>query len=441
MNKPVKQQKKQAPQARSFQSNAMGQALNRAADKIKKPYVEAAKKPIPPAVNRLQKDGTDHINIHPHARTRIGEALSTVGNIEFRHPQYGKFSNVIGLLMWLTSEEQPDTFRTTQGKDLLRLRNSLNKRVKIHNLRTITLQSTWRKIMASKKLADELKQTILNFDYYYYEKVEVGEPIRVRAEEYNWFVPAVEEMRKALIEEREPDFTPFLTQREIIQLRTAAEAAARDMGAVFGEVLKEEAGKRKQAKPKKVYEHKRGENPNIQIMDEAPYAHLQTAVVVPPTEVSDCSVVDYRTLNNPLTGQPYGDLALTKIDGTPRYGVDGKPIPDSPVLAAFDPAKVDAINAVLHADITKVQAGLAPEGSPVQLSTEQERITAALDSTMATTQSMADIIDAVSPVARPVIGTAIDTLSDDVTNVQKPIVNCAPMDYPLGTYDTSTVSE
>jgi hypothetical protein len=50
--------------------------------------------------------------------------------------------------------------------------------------------------------------------------------------------------------------------------------------------------------------------------------------------ISDCSVVDYRTLTNPITGQPYGDLSLTKIDGKPMYGEKGELITDGLIVPA-----------------------------------------------------------------------------------------------------------
>lgn len=76
MNKPQTKKK--------FHNNAMSQAMGRVVERVKGGYNRQQNTPQPVAVNRLQKDGIDHINIHPHARTKIGEALSTVGNIEFQ---------------------------------------------------------------------------------------------------------------------------------------------------------------------------------------------------------------------------------------------------------------------------------------------------------------------------------------------------------------------
>lgn len=310
MNKPQTKKK--------FHNNAMSQAMGRVVERVKGGYNRQQNTPQPVAVNRLQKDGIDHINIHPHARTKIGEALSTVGNIEFRHPQYGKFTNTIGLVMWLCSVDQPDSFRRMPGKELLKYRKGVVERIKIPNYRTVVLTSTWMKIQSSPSLMNDLKQTALNFDYYFYERVEVGEPIRVRAAEYEWLCPAVDEMRKALIEGREPDFTPYLTNAEIIQQRTAAEAAARNMGDVFKPEIDAALAERKQNKTKKNHgQHKK-----------------QDQEATKRAEISDCSVVDYRTLTNPITGQPYGDLSLTKIDGKPMYGEKGELITDGLIVPA-----------------------------------------------------------------------------------------------------------
>lgn len=362
MNKP--QTKKPHPKNKHGNTQ-MGQAMERMVTKVKKNYQPPVHQPV--AVNRLQKDGVDHINIHPHARTKLGEALSTVGNIEFRHPQYGTFNNIIGLEMWLCSTDQPDRFRRMAGRELLKLRRTLTDRVRISNYRHVVLTSTWMKIKSSPALMEDIKRCALSFDYYYYERVEMGEPIRVRAVEYDWLCPAMEEMRKALLEEREPDFIPYLTNAEIIQQRTAAESAARNLGPVFEESVKEQTTKRKQPKPKKVNEQKRGDASAVQSLDEAPYAHLQTAVVLPPTEISDCAVVDYRTLPNPLTGKPYGDLSTTKIDGSPMYDENGKVIPFGLVIPK-DEEKSQEVTA-LGAEQTKegVTTSVEPEKPVIDL--------------------------------------------------------------------------
>lgn len=350
MNKP--QTKKPHPKNKHGNTQ-MGQAMERMVTKVKKNYQPPMHQPV--AVNRLQKDGVDHINIHPHARTKLGEALSTVGNIEFRHPQYGTFNNIIGLEMWLCSTDQPDRFRRMAGRELLKLRRTLTDRVRINNYRHVVLTSTWMKIKSSLALMEDMKRCALSFDYYYYERVEMGEPIRVRAVEYDWLCPAMEEMRKALLEEREPDFIPYLTNAEIIQQRTAAESAARNLGPVFEESVKEQTTKRKHPKPKKVNEQKRGDAP---------------AVVLPPTEISDCAVVDYRTLPNPLTGKPYGDLATTKIDGTPMYDENGKIIPFGLIIPG-DEAKPEE-EVAPSAEQTKEESPASTESEKAAIELVQE---------------------------------------------------------------------
>lgn len=185
-----------------------------------------------PAVNRLGNDGEDHINVYHHAETVVGRALAFTGDQIFSHNRYGKFRSVAGLMAYLSSESQPDIFRTLPGSQVFAERHRHRNDAKIYNYRWVAADATWQKVKQNSNLAKALYDSDLPFDVYRTERLDGDErsTIRVRhSSEYEWLVPTLEEIRRALREAREPDFSQFIVERDVEaeKIALAKEAATR----------------------------------------------------------------------------------------------------------------------------------------------------------------------------------------------------------------------
>jgi hypothetical protein len=169
-----------------------------------------------PAVNSLGNDGEDHINVYHAGRTALGKALAFTGDLQFTHKRYGKFRSVAGLMAYLSSKAQPDTFRTVPGAQVFSVKRRFDSDARVYNYRAVAADATWQKVKQHPAIAKELYESDLPFDVYYTETTDADSDsyIRVRlVGEYEWLVPALDEMRKALRGGREPNFS-FLQSEE-----------------------------------------------------------------------------------------------------------------------------------------------------------------------------------------------------------------------------------
>jgi hypothetical protein len=153
-----------------------------------------------PSVNGWKGDGEDHINIWEFGRTELGQLLSVNFSLPFKNPVLGRFKSIRGLWVFVTTKEQDDALR---NMDARHIRDYVKKveSIKVKNFFAIILDSCYHRIKQTKVLSEAVIKSELPFDCY----SASGQGLRTRAPFQRWFVAGMEEVRKALKENRAPD--------------------------------------------------------------------------------------------------------------------------------------------------------------------------------------------------------------------------------------------
>lgn len=175
--------------------------------KSKAPRIKPKKVPKPiPSPERLLGDGVDHINIWDSATTKIGQFLSHDKNNIVRHPLLGTFSNMYSLWYYVSSKERDDSIRTMRGKPLKLFASYLTSII-VPNFKAIIADTQWKRVKANKAIYEEIRKSTLPYECYY---IPNANGIKVRPSFFKWLLAIHEEIRKAIKENREPNFDIFL---------------------------------------------------------------------------------------------------------------------------------------------------------------------------------------------------------------------------------------
>lgn len=151
-------------------------------------------------------DGIDHINIWERGVTELGVALSHSSPLPFTHSIFGKFSCMESFWHYIQSEERDDRLRTMTSKTLRPFAHKLTP-TRAVNFRAIIMDSNWQRVKQYGALADAIKESELPFDCYTEDR-RTG--LRQRPTFFKWFIRGFEEIRKALKEGRDPNFSFLL---------------------------------------------------------------------------------------------------------------------------------------------------------------------------------------------------------------------------------------
>lgn len=154
-------------------------------------------------------DGVDHINILRDGNTSLGDFLAHGTRFPFTHNIFGKFSNMESFWYYLQSTERDDRIRVLSGKPLMVFKGKLTFH-RVTNFRAIIMDSNWQKIKQYKDVAIVMRDSVLPFDCY---RIDSVRGLRIRPVYFKWLVVGFEEIRKALKEDREPNFD-FLLDEE-----------------------------------------------------------------------------------------------------------------------------------------------------------------------------------------------------------------------------------
>lgn len=157
---------------------------------------------------QLGDDGTDHINVGDDAVTDLGKMLNHRADNQFQHSHFGKFRTMEGFNLWLLSNERDDRLRQLQGTKLRSLSKKITKLPEtIPNFKAIIIDSYYQSIIQNENLKKAVENSTLPFDVYY---VMEDTKLRVRPARYNWLLYGLEEIRKAIKENREPQLKHLL---------------------------------------------------------------------------------------------------------------------------------------------------------------------------------------------------------------------------------------
>lgn len=148
------------------------------------------------------EDGVDIINIWENGDTELGRALSHSVKLSFTHDQYGRFCNMESFWQYIRSVERDDRVRVLHGYKLKAFAKKLTFK-RVPDFHAVIMDANWQKVQQYPQLLEELRDSTLPFDcFYYYNKSDV----RIRPAFADWIIYGYSEIRKALQENREPNF-------------------------------------------------------------------------------------------------------------------------------------------------------------------------------------------------------------------------------------------
>lgn len=154
-------------------------------------------------VDTIGIDGINHINIWEKASTELGIALSHMSDLPFTHATYGKFRSIEGFWHYIRSVSRDDRTRMMAGYKAKKFGDSLQSH-RIDDFRAVIMDANWQKVTQYSPLVEEIKKSELPFDVYYLFKDDVK--VRIRPASAFWLIEGFEEIRKALKENRKPNF-------------------------------------------------------------------------------------------------------------------------------------------------------------------------------------------------------------------------------------------
>lgn len=157
-------------------------------------------------------NGIDHLLIGYTATTPICFKLMPKYRSYFTHNILGKFVSIENFKMYLSTKERDDRFRVLNIKDALVLWNNSTK-ITPPNLDVIIADALHQMVVNSATLTKEIVETTLPFDIYNIRK-SAGIKLCIRPINSIPYIQALEEIRKALKENREPMFN-FLKDTEL----------------------------------------------------------------------------------------------------------------------------------------------------------------------------------------------------------------------------------
>ena len=163
---------------------------------------------IPTNASSWEADGVDHINISRYGKTPLGKMLDMDHIRNFEHPLLGPFKTMNSLWFFLRARQPNDHIRVLNNPELRGFVFNSCGGVKsgVPNFRAVVMHAAYLRIKAFKDITRLMIESELPFDSY--KTLQSG--IRVRFEHTLWVVNAFEEIRKALKEEREPNFSHLM---------------------------------------------------------------------------------------------------------------------------------------------------------------------------------------------------------------------------------------
>ncbi len=174
-----------------------------------RPSVAVAGMQIPINPSEWKADGEDHINITGNAQTELGRFLSIRNTMVFDNPVLGDFRSINNAWHFVRARNLHDQIRHIS--DAARLREFIIKNggelQHIANFNALVMHVAYLRLLTSPRMMKAMMDSTLPFDTY---RIIATSEIRQRFTYVNWFVAGYTEIRAALIERREPDFSKLM---------------------------------------------------------------------------------------------------------------------------------------------------------------------------------------------------------------------------------------
>ena len=167
---------------------------------------------LPFSANAWVKDGVDHINVSRRSASQLGKALNLDYVRNWEHRVLGPFRSLNSLWFFLRAKERSDQIRSIVGASLRSFVDDECGGFGEHlpNFRPMILDSMYLRILDCQEIKAQMIKSVLPFDSY--RENESG--IRIRYDSTRWIIDGYEEIRRALKEGVEPNFTKIVGKIE-----------------------------------------------------------------------------------------------------------------------------------------------------------------------------------------------------------------------------------
>lgn len=145
----------------------------------------------------VDKDGIDHINIHPMAKTELGRLLSHYVHTPFTHPYFGPFYSMEGFWYFARNGFSDSRLRYLSGYRAKQVGQEVKKYKSYDDFKQDIVAANYQKIIQHDNIRELVIASELPFDQYYINRLS-GFHITPRSAE--WLVAGFEEIRRALKE-------------------------------------------------------------------------------------------------------------------------------------------------------------------------------------------------------------------------------------------------
>ena len=168
--------------------------------------------------NNVGDEGVDHYNISIQSETRLGKLFDPAYLKTINYKHVGKFNSVLSLWYWVRSTNLDDNFRRLTGAKL-KLYAEANGVFGnyVPNFKAIVAKATWTKIKGYPNVLKEIKDLDPNKKFYSYHIVK-SSGVRICTNYAAMMIEIVEEIVKAVKEDREPNFSLFVDKPHVAGL-------------------------------------------------------------------------------------------------------------------------------------------------------------------------------------------------------------------------------
>lgn len=145
----------------------------------------------------VDKDGIDHINIHPLAKTELGRLLSHFLHTPFTHPYFGHFYSMEGFWYFARNGFTDSRLRYLSGFRAKQAGQEMKEYKAYDNFKEDIIAANYQKIIQHENIREMMIASELPFDQYYINRPN---DFHITARSAGWLVPGFEEIRQALKE-------------------------------------------------------------------------------------------------------------------------------------------------------------------------------------------------------------------------------------------------
>lgn len=168
--------------------------------------------------NNAGKEGVDHINISIQSETRLGKLFDPAYLKTINYRYVGKFNSVLSLWYWVRSPNLDDNFRRLTGAKLKMYAEANGVFGNyVPNFKAIVAKATWVKIKGYPNVLKEIKELDSNVKFYSYHIVKAS-GLRICTNYAAMIIEVIEEIVKAVKEDREPNFALFVDKPNVADL-------------------------------------------------------------------------------------------------------------------------------------------------------------------------------------------------------------------------------